>query len=52
MSVPVRLVEVMGNRIIDLHSRDKPVAELLSQKLYRIEVSDGDMVYIHYVILP
>ncbi|XP_019853744.1 PREDICTED: ubiquitin carboxyl-terminal hydrolase 7-like isoform X2 [Amphimedon queenslandica] len=33
----LRLVEVMGNRIVDLHSRDKPVAELLSQKLYRIE---------------
>ena len=34
-----RLLEVMGSRIIDVHPIDKPVAELMSQKMYRIEVS-------------
>ena len=34
-----RLLEVMGSRIIDVHPIDKPVAELVSQKMYRIEVS-------------
>ena len=33
-----RLIEVMGNRIIDIHANDKPVSELMSQKMYRIEV--------------
>lgn len=38
----LRLLEVMGSRIIDVHPIDKPVAELVSQKMYRIEEIRSD----------
>lgn len=40
LHVPVhRLLEVLGNRIVDIYSMDRPVSELVSQKVYRVEVS-------------
>ncbi len=30
----------MTNRIVDIHTPDKPVSELVSQKMYRVEVSN------------
>ena len=29
----------MGNRVVDIFSLEKPVSEMVSQKVYRIEVS-------------
>ena len=34
-----RLLDVMGNRLVDIFSLEKPVSEMVSQKVYRIEVS-------------
>ena len=36
--VHARLVEVLGHRVVEIHSYDKPVSELHIQKMYRIEV--------------
>ncbi|XP_064406140.1 ubiquitin carboxyl-terminal hydrolase 7-like [Halichondria panicea] len=33
----LRLLEVMTNRIVDIHPLDKPVSDLVSQKMYRVE---------------
>ncbi|CAI8053204.1 Ubiquitin carboxyl-terminal hydrolase 7 [Geodia barretti] len=33
----LRLVEVLGHRVVEIHSYDKPVSELHTQKMYRIE---------------
>ncbi len=35
----IRMLEIMGCRIVDIYSYDKPVSELVSQKTYRIEVN-------------
>ena len=34
-----RMLDVMGNRIVDIFSPDKLVSDMVSQKVYRIEVS-------------
>ena len=42
-----RLLEVMTHRIVDIHPPDKPVAELFSQKMYRVEVQRFIFCYIY-----
>lgn len=46
---PSRLLEVMGNRIIDVHPPEKPVSELFSQKLYRLEASAHSQLTLRHV---
>ena len=33
-----RLLEVLAHRIVEIHDYEKPVSELYTQKVYRIEV--------------
>ena len=40
-----RLLEVMTNRIIDIHPVDKPVSDLNSQNMFRVEVSHMKCYY-------
>ena len=43
-----RLLEVMTNRIIDIHPADKPVSDLNSQNMFRVEVSHEMLFRVYF----
>ena len=44
-----RLLEVMTNRIIDIHPVDKPISDLNSQNMFRVEVSHIKIYFYCYI---
>lgn len=36
-----RFLEVMTNRIVEIFAPEKPVSELFTQRIYRVEARDG-----------
>ena len=45
--VVCRLLEILAHRIVEIHDYEKPVSELYTQKIYRIEVRRCLQCHVH-----